>query len=314
MRAAELTAEFGIAGVLDFVETEHGLVKSTISLDGVASELYLQGAHLTAWQPGERPVLFTSPNSAFAPGRAIRGGIPIIFPWFGANRHEPAAPQHGFARTAPWRLDSVETAGRELLTLTLSLGDGDVGSPLWPEPFRAIYTVTFAPTLSLRLAVQNRATHAITFEEALHAYFAISDIGTIAISGLAGTTYIDKTQAARRKPQTAALVTITGETDRVYLDTPGRCAIEDRGWRRRVVIEKVGAASSVVWNPWAEKAAVMADLGDPAWRGMVCVETGNIADNEVRLAADDEHQMSTVISVDAEPRHFDGGTLKTEID
>jgi glucose-6-phosphate 1-epimerase len=285
-----------------FRRTEHGLVKAAISLDGISGELYLQGAHLTAWQPpGERPVLFTSPNSAFAPGRAIRGGIPIIFPWFGPSRHAPAASQHGFARTTPWRLDGVETAGRESLTLTLSLGDGNVGSPFWPEPFRAIYTVTFAQTLSLRLAVQNRATHSIIFEEALHTYFAISDISTIAISGLAGTTYIDKTDAARRKLQTAALLIITGETDRVYLDTPGRCAIEDRGWRRRVVIEKVGAASSVVWNPWAEKAAAMVDLGDPAWRGMVCVETGNVADNEVRLAADDEHRMSTVISVDAEP-------------
>ena len=162
----------------------------------------------------ERPVLFTSPNSAFAPGRAIRGGIPIIFPWFGPNRHAPAAPQHGFARTARWHLNKVETSGRESLTLTLDLGDGDVGSPFWPEPFRAIYTVTFAQSLSLRLAVQNRATHPITFEEALHTYFAIS--------GLAGTTYIDKTEAARRKPQTATLVAITAETDRVYLDTPRR--------------------------------------------------------------------------------------------
>ena len=208
--------------------------------------------------------------------------------------------QHGFARTAPWRLDGVETTGNQSLTLTLGLGDGDIGSPFWPDPFRAIYTVTFAKTLSLRLAVQNHATHPITFEEALHAYFAVSDVTGVAISGLAGTTYIDKTDAARRKPQTA-LVTITAETDRVYLDTPGRCAIEDRGWRRCVVTEKVGAASSVVWNPWPEKAAAMVDLGDPAWRSMVCVETGNIADNEVRLAADDEHQMSTVISVDAGP-------------
>ena len=239
MQAEELTAEFGIAGILDFVETEHGLVKAAISLDGVAGELYLQGAHLTAWQPpGERPVLFTSPNSAFAPGRAIRGGIPIIFPWFGANRHALAAPQHGFARAAPWHLDGVETSGRESLTLTLGLGDGDVASPFWPEPFRAIYTVTFAQTLSLRLAVQNRATHPIIFEEALHTYFAISDITGIAISGLAGTTYIDKSDAARRKPQAAALVTITAETDSVYLDTPEQCAIEDRGWRRRVVIKK----------------------------------------------------------------------------
>jgi glucose-6-phosphate 1-epimerase len=300
MRAEQLNAEFGIAGILDFVETEHGLVKARISLGGVTGELYLQGGQVTAWQPpDERPVLFTSPNSAFAPGKAIRGGIPIIFPWFGPSRHTPAAPQHGFARTAAWHLDGVEIAGSGSLTLTLSLGDADVGSPFWPERFRAIYTVTFAQTLSLRLAVQNRAIHPIVFEEALHSYFAISDIAEVAISGLAGTTYIDKTDAARRKLQTADLVTITAETDRVYLDTPRQCVIEDREWRRRIVVEKDGAASRVVWNPWAEKAAAMADLGEPAWRRMVCVESGNIADNELRLAADSEHQMSTAISVAA---------------
>jgi len=191
----------------------------------------------------------------------------------------------------------VETARSGSLTLTLSLGDRDVGSPFWPERFGAIYTVTFAQTLSLRLAVQNRAKHPIVFEEALHSYFAISDIAEIAIAGLVGSSYIDKTDGARRKLQTADLITITAETDRVYLDTPRQCVIEDRGWRRRIVIEKESAASSVVWNPWAEKAAAMADLGDPAWRGMVCVESGNIADNELQLAADAEHRMSTAISV-----------------
>jgi glucose-6-phosphate 1-epimerase len=193
MRAEELSAEFGIAGVLDFVETEHGLVKTGISLDGVTGELYLQGAQVTAWQPSdERPVLFTSPNSAFAPGQAIRGGLPIVFPWFGANRRMPTAPQHGFARVATWHLDGVETAGGQSLTLTLSLGDGDVGSPFWPERFRAICTVTFAQTLSLRLAVQNRGMRPILFEEALHSYFAISDVAEIAISGLAGASVPQK--------------------------------------------------------------------------------------------------------------------------
>ncbi len=301
MRAEELTAEFRIAGVVDFTETEHGLVKAVISLGGMTGELYLQGAQVTAWQPaGERPVLFTSPNAAFEPGKAIRGGIPIIIPWFGPSRHSLTAPQHGFARTATWRLDRVERLATKALTLTLSLGDDDVRSRFWPERFRAIYDVTFAQTLSLRLAVQNLAPHAITFEEALHSYFAVSDVTAVAVSGLAGTIYIDKTQASRRERQTATLVSVVAETDCVYLHTPARCFIEDRGWNRRVVIEKNGAASTVVWNPGADKAAMMADLGDPAWRGMVCVEAGNIADDEVRLAAGDEHQMSTVIWVDAE--------------
>jgi glucose-6-phosphate 1-epimerase len=300
MRAEQLAAEFGIAGVIDFDETEHGLVKAAISLDGMTGELYLQGAQVTAWQPaGERPVLFMSPNAAFEPGKAIRGGIPIIFPWFGPSRHSPAAPQHGFARTAMWRLDAVESVGTESLTLTLSLGDGDVRSRFWPELFRTIFSVTFARTLSLQLTVQNRATHPITFEEALHSYFAVSDVKVVAISGLAGTTYIDKTQLGRRERQAAALVSLGAETDRVYLGTPAQCVIEDRGWRRRVIIEKNGAASTVVWNPWADKAATMADLGDPAWRGMVSVETGNIADDEARLAAGGERQMATTISVDA---------------
>lgn len=102
MRAEELTAEFGIAGTLAFVETEHSLVKAVISLDGITGELYLHGAQVTAWRPqGEQPVLFTSPKSVFAAGKAIRGGIPIIFPWFGPNQHARTAPQHGFARTVP---------------------------------------------------------------------------------------------------------------------------------------------------------------------------------------------------------------------
>src|ERR1700732_3145152 len=116
MQGEELAAEFGIAGILDFVETEHGLVKAAISLDGVAGGGLLPGGHPSpragaGRRRGGRPVLFASPTSAFAPGRAIRGGIPIIFPWFGASRHAPAAPQHGFARTTTWILDRVETVG-----------------------------------------------------------------------------------------------------------------------------------------------------------------------------------------------------------
>ena len=298
MNAEESSAKFGIAGLLEFVDTGQGLVKASISLDAAAGEIYLQGAHVTGWQPAsERPVLFVSPKSAFAPGKAIRGGIPIIFPWFGPNRRAPQAPQHGFGRTAPWHLESVETAGRQSLTLNFSLTERDISSEFWPDPYRAVYSVTFGQTLSLRLLVHNRAAQAVILEEALHSYFAVSDIADVAVSGLGGTTYIDKTDGQRRKPQSEPLVTIGAETDSVYLDTPSQAAIQDRSWSRRIIIEKDGARSSVVWNPWAEKGAALGDLGDPAWRGMVCVETGNIADNEIRLGADTEHAMTTTISV-----------------
>jgi glucose-6-phosphate 1-epimerase len=299
MTAEKLAAEFGIRGALDFVGVGD-LVKAVVSLDGMQGELFLQGATVTRWQPaGERPVIFTSPNAIFAPGTAVRGGIPIIFPWFGPKRDEPKAPQHGFVRAAPWQLERAETSRPGEVTLSLSIEPAQPMSPFWPELFRAVYTVSFGKTLSVSLAVQNRAGHEIVFEEALHTYFAVSDIAKVSVSGLAGTTYIDKVDGARRKTQDAAPIKLSGETDRVYLGTPRQVAIEDPEWRRRIVIEKDGAASTVVWNPWNEKAAAMKDLGADAWVSMICVETGNAADNEVRLAAGGEHRLSTRIAVDA---------------
>lgn len=260
-----------------------------IEIDG--GDLYLQGAHVARWAPpDQRPVLFLSPNSAFASGKSIRGGIPVIFPWFGPNTRFPAAPQHGFARTAPWRLEA-----RDGTTARLSLeGDGD---PFWPERFRAVYEVTFGATLTVRLRVQNPAPRPIVFEEALHSYFAVGDVAAVSVIGLGGCRFIDKTDGMRPKRQDAAALRLSGETDRVYLDTPARLAIDDPGLNRRISIAKQGAASAIVWNPWAEKSAAMADLGPDVWRSFVCVECGNVADDAVQLAADSEHVMTVEISV-----------------
>jgi glucose-6-phosphate 1-epimerase len=298
MTAAALAAEFGIAGALEFAETEHGLVKVLVSISGTIGELYLQGAQVTGWSPpGGAPVLFTSPESAFIPARPIRGGVPVIFPWFGPHARLAAAPQHGFVRAAPWRLDSIDRQP-DRLNLRLTI-DGD-GNPFWPARFRLIYTVSFGATLGLRLAVQNPGSEAMTFEEALHCYFAIADIGAVSVMGLGGCRFIDKTDGMRRKGQRAAVLRFSRETDRVYLDAPDRLAIVDPG-RRRITIDREGAASAVTWNPWAAKAAALGDLGGDLWRRMVCVESGNIADNAVELAGDSEHVMSAEIGVGAAP-------------
>jgi D-hexose-6-phosphate mutarotase len=298
MTAAALAAEFGIAGILEFSETASGLVRILVSMADVTGELYLQGAQITAWSRSRSvPVLFTSPVSAFIPGRPIRGGIPVIFPWFGPNAKFPAAPQHGFVRTIPWRLDSADRQGDRLIIRLIREGEGD---PFWPGRFRLVYEVSFGATLRLRLTVQNPASQAIAFEEALHSYFAISDIGAVSVTGLGGCRFIDKTDGMRRKRQRAAALGFSRETDRVYLDTPDRLAIVDPG-RRRIAIDRAGAASAVVWNPWAAKAAALGDLGGELWRRMVCVESGNIADNAITLAGDSEHVMSVEIGVGEAP-------------
>lgn len=295
MGAAELASRFRVAGVA-FADTEHGLVRVQVSQGGSAGELFLQGAQVTAWQPaGQRPVIFTSARAVFAPGKAIRGGVPVILPWFGPHPTAPTAPQHGVARTAPWRLERVEEAMADGIGLTLAL-DG-AGSDWWPEAAVARLRVVFGSELRLDLAVENRAAQAIEFEEALHAYFAISDIASVSVTGLEGCRFIDKTAGGARRPPTGGRLTLASETDSVYLDTPATVAIEDPAWRRRILVEKEGAASTIVWNPWADKAAAMADLGPDQWQGMICVEAGNVADNKISLAAGATHRMSTRISV-----------------
>jgi glucose-6-phosphate 1-epimerase len=298
MTAAALAAEFGIAGVLEFAETEHGLVKILVSIADTTGEVYLRGGQVTAWSPpGRSPVLFSSPDGAFVPGHPIRGGVPVIFPWFGPYAKIPAAPQHGFVRTAPWQLGSVDRQPDKLI-IRLSFEGRD--DPFWPAPFRLSYEVSFGVTLGLRLTVQNPASAAVTFEEALHSYFAIADIGAVSVTGLGGCRFIDKTDAMRRKRQPAAALKFRRETDRVYLDTPDRLAIVDPG-HRQITIDKAGAASAVTWNPWAAKAAALGDLGGDLWRRFVCVESGNIADNAVELAGDSEHVMSVEIGVGGVP-------------
>ncbi|HEY1796568.1 MAG TPA: D-hexose-6-phosphate mutarotase [Stellaceae bacterium] len=296
MAATALAAQFRIAGVLEFAETENGLAKALISIAGATGELYLQGAQVTAWTPpGASPVLFTSPDSALSRGRAIRGGIPVIFPWFGAHPKIATAPQHGIVRAAPWRLHSVERQPDRLMVRLVIEGRGD---PFWPDPFRLVYEVSFGAALGLRLTVQNPAAHPVMFEQALHSYFAISDIGAVSVTGLGGCGFIDKTDGMRRKQQRSQALKFGGETDRVYLDVPNRLAIVDPG-HRRITLDKAGAASAVTWNPWAAKAAALGDLGGDLWRRFVCVETGNIADDAIRLSGGSEHVMSVEIGVGA---------------
>ncbi len=278
-----------IAGAVDFAETEHGLVKAAVSRGGTSGALFLQGAQVTAWQPpGARPVIFTSPSAVFAPGKAIRGGVPVIFPWFGPHPSDPAAPQHGTVRNVPWQLVGCEAHGDDV-TLDLSLTTGG---------FELSYRVSFGGDLRLRLAARNTTERPATFEAALHSYFAVSDVERIRVSGLEGSIAIDKTASMLRRPPAGAPLALSKETDSVYLDVPDRLTIDDPGWGRRIVLEKTGAASAIVWNPWSEKAAAMGDLGAENWRGFVCVETGNVADNRVALPPGGEHVITTRISLD----------------
>ena len=299
-RLGDLEQRFGAAGALRFEETG-GLIRAAVGSPRAEGDVYLQGAHVARYRPaGQKyPVLFVSARSLFAAGKAIRGGVPLIFPWFGAKADNPSAPQHGFARVASFDVESARSESTGTVTLVLRLEADASTRRSWPYDFVARYRVTMGDTLELAFEVENRSASPFTYEEALHTYLTVGDVGKATIAGLAGTTFIDKVDGFKRKREGTAPIRLGGETDRVYLDTTATCVVDDPVLGRRLVVDKQGSASTVVWNPWNEKAKGMADFGDDEWPQMVCIETANAADNAVTLAPGARHETRAVIRAEA---------------
>lgn len=263
----------------------------------VEGQIYLHGAHVAHYQRrGEKPLIFMSGKSIFAADKAIRGGVPICFPWFGAKKDDAKAPAHGFARLKQWGVESAKKTDDGGVQIVLSLESDDSTRGLWPGDFLARYTVTFAKQLRLRLEVQNTGSGPIVFEEALHTYLSVGDIREVQVEGLSGVDYIDKVQGGRRLLQGAEPVAFVGETDRVYLNTQSTCVAHDPVGERSISVSKSGSNTTVVWNPWIAKAKAMADFGDDEWPGMLCIETCNVADFAVTLGAGASHMMEAVIA------------------
>lgn len=294
MELAQLNEHFAIPGVLQFHQLPSGLIYADATTPHAKATIYLQGAHLAAWQPaGEQPVLFLSRKSDFEPGKPIRGGVPIAFPWF-ANRHDgKAGPSHGFARIEDWTLAFAALAGEEL-HLTFTLAPTAMSRELGFDNFRLAYRLVIGRRLTMQLAVANDAATPLVFEEALHTYYAVDDVREATVTGLEQTSFIDKTDNMREKPAAHAPLSFTGPTDRVYQNTAAACVLHDAVGRRKITVEKTNSNTTVVFNPWK----AMADLGEDEWHRMLCVETVNAAANTVTLAPGETHTMQAHISVE----------------
>jgi glucose-6-phosphate 1-epimerase len=299
MTSTELNREFGLTEALRFEASPSGLTRAVISMPLAQAEIYQHGAHITRWTPsGHKPVLFLSSKSLFEAGKAIRGGVPIIFPWFGPRSGDKPGPMHGFARTAVWGVESARLLDSGAVEIAFGLEADEASRALGYGDFTVRFTVTVGAELGLSLEVVNRGAAPLVFEEALHTYYAVSGIRDVALHGLEGTTYIDKTDGFRRKIQGDEALRIRKETDQVHLNSTATCVIADEAWKRRIVIRKSGSHSTVVWNPWIEKAAAMADMAADGWQGMLCVETANVAENALTLAAGASHRMTATISLE----------------
>jgi glucose-6-phosphate 1-epimerase len=293
---AQSDHRFEIPGTAQVVEGNGGLPKVRITSPEVVGEMYLYGAHVTSWKPvGGEEVLFLSSQSRWEHGHAIRGGVPVCFPWFGDKADDPKAPAHGFVRTKAWQLESIAQVGAAV-TVSMFTESNEDTKRWWPAEFRMVHRATFGSELSLELVVTNTGTTSLRFEEALHAYHRVGNIADVRLRGLDTVHYLDKTDSNRKKIQHGEIV-IVSETDRVYLNTRDAIELEDPVLHRRIRVTKENSLTTVVWNPWVQKAHSLADLADDEWTQMICIESSNVSDFAVDLAPGQQHKMKAIVRV-----------------
>ena len=291
----QLQSQFALPGALRFESGAGRLSFAAIQTEQAQARLCLQGAHLVTWQPaGHQPVIWLSPTALFAPGQAIRGGIPICWPWFGAQAQRTS---HGFARNLVWHLRATAMLPNGSVQLRLELTDSPETRAVWNHGFKLELECIVGHSLSLRLQTSNRDRMPIAITQALHTYLAVGDITQTRVLGLEDCLYQDKLRDFAWERQQGS-IDFVGETDRIYADAAESCIVEDQAWQRRIRIAKQGSRSTVIWNPWHERAAALSDMPAESFRGMLCVETSNAGVDQVLLGPDDEHLIATHISVE----------------
>jgi glucose-6-phosphate 1-epimerase len=252
----------------------------------------LLGGHVMEWQPrGESPVLYLSPEAILAEGTAIRGGVPVCWPWFGPRA---GLPSHGLARTRFWQL-AVATESDHGVHLELTLSSDPATLQLWPHDFTLRLVVEMGRTLEVSLWMVNKGTEAVEITSALHAYLSVGAIEQTSLTGLEGVSYRDELDQDRVKVQEGP-VRFAEEVDRIYLHE-GPVRIVDAAWARVLEVSQTGGTGTVVWNPWIEKSRRLADLPDTAFHGFLCVEPGQLADRALQLLPGEAHRLSMRIAV-----------------
>lgn len=241
--------------------------------DGAKAIVTAHGAQLVSWVPARgRERLYLSERSAFSPGKAIRGGVPVIFPQF-AERG--SGPRHGFARTTDWQLDEPR-GGADFACVTFFLEDSAATRAHWPHAFRAELTVAVSGTrLDIELEVENRGEAPFDFTAALHTYLRVAEVETACVEGLQGHGYEDNAAGGETRIDRAETLVVAGEVDRLYADAPATLLLRERG--RSLALQSDGFRDAVIWNPWEDKCAALADMPRDGFRRMLCIEAANAA-------------------------------------
>ena len=275
----------------------HGLKALRLKASGSEALVYLHGAHLASFRTSEHgELLWMSDQAVYAAGKALRGGVPLCFPWFGAHPTNGQLPAHGFARTTAFNFEGSEVHGDNVVA-ELSLTSSPQTLAWFPHAFTARVRISVGRELSVAFEVENTGAEAFDYEVALHTYLGVSDARNVELLGLAGASYDDKVSGVGGCVEGTTALRFIGETDRVY-DSTERVTVLDPARKRRLLIDKTNSSTTVIWNPWLEKARRMSDFPDDAWPDMLCVEAANTGAHRIRLVAEARHTTTTIISAE----------------
>lgn len=298
MSIEQLNTDYGIAGQLKFLEGKGGLPLIEIDNGKAKATISVYAGQLLSFQPANEPqdLMFLSQKAYYQTGKAIKGGIPICWPWFGPDPAGLGRPSHGFVRNRLWNVLGTE-AHEGATKVKLGLVETAETQNIWNQSFEMAIAISVGEKLTVELITRNTGAQAFSITQALHTYFKIGDISQVKVLGLEDVKYLDKVDGGTQKQQQGA-VAIAQEVDRVYTDVPGELVIEDAALNRRIRIASEGSKTAIVWNPWAKISAEMADLEDDDYQRFLCVETANADKDIVEVLPGSEFRLVANYSVE----------------
>ncbi|NJK55112.1 MAG: D-hexose-6-phosphate mutarotase [Pleurocapsa sp. SU_5_0] len=299
MNIEQLNANYGIADKVKFVESQGNFPLIKINNEHAEATISVYAGQVLSFKPvGQvEDLMFLSSQAYYQTGKAIKGGTPICWPWFGPDPEGKGRASHGFVRDRLWQVRDVVITQDGATQVTMGLVDTSETRAIWNYSFDFSVMITVGKVLKITLVTRNTGSESFAITQALHTYFKIGDINQVTVLGLENKAYIDKVDRGQQKTQSGA-ITFSGECDRIYLDVPAQLAINDRALNRQITVTATNSKTAIVWNPGADISAKMADLGDRDYENFVCVETANAADEVITVLAGAQYQIAAQYAVE----------------
>jgi glucose-6-phosphate 1-epimerase len=296
----QLAQQYHNISQVSFTQNKNNIIFLHIHNQYAKATISLYGAQVLSYIPhGQQDALWMSSNTAIEPGKAIRGGIPLCFPWFGPHASDNTKAQHGFARLNDWQVKAINQLPNQQTSIQLTLQHNYATMAIWPYQFTAQISINVGTSITVSLKVTNKSIKAYTYSNALHSYFLISNIQKISVAGLAQTAYYNGFEKIKHIQAQQLLQFTQQEENRRYIHHTNTCTIIDSLLNRKITIQKSGSKVTVVWNPGTTNAATIKDINPNGHINFVCIEPTN-AYNEVDLITllpNQSHTISTTISI-----------------